>query len=107
MSDNKEMKIFEQNTENVIVNTLTGLADRITGIATSSKNELILSVSHTFQKMRGGQFLSDLLKEWNRYREKGKVKGDYQFTEQHKVCLQELLEVLDKRKHKGSHLINY
>ncbi|MFC1823127.1 hypothetical protein ACFL9T_10610 [Thermodesulfobacteriota bacterium] len=96
MSDKKEMKVFEQNTENIIINTLTGLAEGLTGIATSSKNELILSVSHSFQKMRGGQFLSAFLKEWNRYRKKGKVKEDYQFTEQHKVCLQELLEFLDK-----------
>jgi len=96
MSDNKEIKPFEQDTENIISNTLTELVEGITGIATSSKKELILSLSHTFQKMRGGQFLSVLLEEWNRYREKGKVKEDYQLTEQHKVCLQELLEFLDK-----------
>lgn len=96
MSDSKEIEPFEQDTENVISNTLTELAEGITGIATSSKKELILSISHTFQKMRGGQFLSVLLEEWKRYREKGKVKKDYEFTEQHKVCLQELLEFLDK-----------
>jgi hypothetical protein len=45
--------------------------------------------------MRGGQFLSAFLKEWNRYREKGKVKEDYQYSEQHQVCLQELLEFLE------------
>lgn len=96
MSDDNEIKPFEQDTENVITNTLTELAEGITGIATSSKKELILSVSHTFQKMRGGQFLSALLEEWNRYKEKGKVKDDYKFTEQHKACLQQLLEFLDK-----------
>jgi len=45
--------------------------------------------------MRGGQFLSAFLEEWNRYREKGKVKDDYQFSEQHYVCLQELLDFLE------------
>jgi len=96
VSVNKEIKAFEKDTENVIESTLTELAKGLTGIATSSKNDLILSVSHMFQKMRGGQFLSILLEEWKKYKEKGKVKENYQFTEQHKACLQELLEFLDK-----------
>ena len=96
MSQDKKLEPFEQSTENVIANTLTELAQGITGIATSSKNDLILSISHTFQKMRGGQFLSVFLEEWKKYKEKGKVKNDYEFSEQGKVCLQELLEFLDK-----------
>ena len=95
MSEDKEIKEFEKDTGNVLSTTLRGLAEGLTGIATSSKKELILSISHIFQKMRGGKFLSVLLEEWNRYKEKGKVKDDYQFTEQHKVCLQELLEFLE------------
>lgn len=96
MSDNKDIKPFDQSTENVITKTLTELAQGITGIATSSRSELILSVSHAFQKMRGGQFLSVFLEEWKKYKEKGKIKDDYEFSEQGKVCLQELLEFLDK-----------
>jgi len=96
MENRKDIKEFEQNTEDVLRTTLRSLIEGLTGITTSSKSELILSISHIFQKMRGGQFLSQLLKEWERYKEKGKVKDDYQFTEQHKACLQELLEFLDK-----------
>lgn len=96
MSKRKDLKSFEQDTESVIENTLKELVSGLTGVATSSKNDLILSLSHTFQKMRGGQLLAVLSDEWDRYKEKGKVKDDYQFTEQHKVCLQELLEFLDK-----------
>lgn len=96
MSNNKDIELFEDNTENIIVKTLANLAEGLTGVATASRSELILSVSHTFQRMRGGQFLSAFLEEWNRYREKGKVKEDYQFSEQHHVCLQELLEFLEK-----------
>ena len=96
MSDKKDIKEFESDTESVITSTLNGLVEGLTGVSTSSKNDLILSVSHTFQRMRGGQFLSALRDEWNNYREKGKIKNDYQYTEQHKVCLQELLEFLDK-----------
>ena len=96
MTDKKDIKHFEDTTENVLSNTLAAMAEGLTGLATSSKNELILSVSHTFQKMRGGQFLSAFLEEWNKYREKGRVEESYQHSEQHKVCLQELLEFLDK-----------
>jgi len=96
MSKKKDLEPFEQTTEDVIANTLIELTKGITGITTSSRREVILSISHIFQKIRGGQFLSTFLDEWKKYREKGKVKDDYQFSEQSKVCLQELLEFLDK-----------
>jgi hypothetical protein len=95
MSTDQEVTSFEKDTESVLSNTIKGLVEGLTGVATSSRNDLILSVSRTFQRMRGGQFLSTLLEEWNGYRKKGKVKEDYQATEQHKVCLQELLEFLE------------
>lgn len=96
MSDRKDIKPFEDTTENVVSKTLVSLTEGLTGVATSSRNDLILSLSHTFQKMRGGSFLSSFLEEWERYREKGKVKDDYEYSEQHHVCLQELLDFLDK-----------
>ena len=96
MTENKNITPFEQNTEDVISKTLTALAEGITGIGASDKNQIILSIGHIFQKMRGGQFLSKFMEEWNKYRAKGKVKDDYPSTEQHRVCLQELLEFLDK-----------
>jgi len=68
MSDKKDIEVFDQKTENVIEKTITGLVEGLTGVATSSKSDLLLSVSHTFQKMRGGQFLSVFLNEWNRYK---------------------------------------
>jgi hypothetical protein len=36
------------------------------------------------------------LDEWNEYRQKGRIKDGYEKTEQHKVCLQEMLDFLDK-----------
>ena len=96
MSENKEEEVFDKKTKNILSTTLTKVVQGVTGVLTSDKNDLILSLSHIFQKIRGGQFLSVLLDEWNRYEAKGKIKEDYQFTEQHKVCLQELLEFLDK-----------
>lgn len=87
---------FEMQTHDVLGISLTNVAEGITGLASSSRQDLTLSIGHLFQKLRGGQFLSTLLDEWNRYREKGRIKDDYQFSEQHKACLQEMLGFLDK-----------
>lgn len=97
MTINKKSVIpFEKSTKDVVTSTLKNLAEGLTGVAVSSRNDLILSISHIFQKMRGGQFLSAFLVEWESYREKGKIKEDYQISEQHHVCLQEMLEFLEK-----------
>lgn len=83
------------NTGDIIKDTLLCLAEGITGIAASDRKELAFSVGHIFQSLRKGQFLSKFLAEWNAYREKGRIPKDYQETEQHHTCLQELLEFLD------------
>lgn len=76
--------------------TAKSLVEGITGIAVSGRADLILSLSHIFQRARSGNFLSVLLKEWDKYREKGQVKDDYVQTEQHQECLQEMLDFLDR-----------
>lgn len=86
---------FHKDTGEVIKKTLTSLAEGITGIAASERKDLALSVGHIFQALRKGQFLSQLSEEWDSYREKGRIKDDYIDTEQHKSCLQELLDFLD------------
>ena len=86
---------WHKDTGEVIKNTLTSLAEGITGIAASERKELALSVGHIFQSLRKGQFLSRLGEEWDSYREKGRIKDDYIDTEQHKSCLQEVLDFLD------------
>jgi hypothetical protein len=90
-----EIVISEKETENVLLTTLTNLAEGLGGIGASEKTELVLSISHLFQRLVGGQFLNSFRVEWNRYRQKGKVKDDYQYTEQHKACLLELLDFLE------------
>jgi len=87
---------FEMQTSDVLRQTLSHLASGITGIASSSRQELILSVGQIVQKMIAGQCLSALLAEWDKYKKQGRIKDDYQFTEQHKACLQEMLDFLDK-----------
>ena len=86
---------WHKDTGEVIKRTLTSLAEGITGIAASERKDLSLSVGHIFQSFRKGQFLSRLGEEWDSYREKGRIKDDYIDTEQHRSCLQELLDFLD------------
>ena len=87
---------FEKETSEVLQDTINQIIEGLTGIASSKKEEIILSVGHIFQQMRSGQFLSTLLKEWNEFRDKGKINNDYQNTEQHYSCLSEILDFLDK-----------
>jgi len=86
---------FKMQTDDVLRQTLANLAQGITGIVSSSRRELTLSVGQLFQKLVAGQFLSALLDEWAKYQEQGRIKDDYQFTEQHIACLQEMLAFLD------------
>lgn len=92
----KEIVKKEDKTSNVISETVQALAEGVTGLASSSRKDLIISVGTIFQRLRSGAFLSILLEEWNHYRGKGKIKDDYINTEQHKACLGELFGFLEK-----------
>jgi len=87
---------FQKETSDVLARTISGIAEGVTGIAASQREDLILSVGHIFQRMRAGQFLGTLKREWDKYKGKGRIKPDYESTEQHKSSLQELLSFLDK-----------
>jgi len=96
MSEETSVTIFQKDTEDVLKITLSDLLEGITGIAVSEKRDYILSVGRILQAIRKGKFLSQLINEWNHFREKGRIKEDYQRTEQHYTCLQEMLDFLDK-----------
>lgn len=96
MDNNRNDYEFRKPTSEIIKSTLNNIVEALTGIATSTRQEWFLSIGHILQRIRAGQFLEVLYKEWNKYKEKGRIKDDYQFTEQHHECLQELLEFLDK-----------
>jgi hypothetical protein len=93
--EKKSIAKWQCDTADVIRETLTSLAEGLTGIAASDRKDLAFSVGHIFQSLRKGQFLSRLLEEWNSYRAKGRIRDDYVQTEQHQACLQELLLSLD------------
>ena len=62
MKKESQMKALKQNTENVLSQTLFGLLEGLTGAATSSKSEWIISISHIFHKMRDGALLGLVLR---------------------------------------------
>lgn len=95
MTDTNDLAKFQEDTSSVLAKTLTGLIEGITGVASSEKKELYLSVGHLLQAVRKGKFLSQFLTEWNQYRDKGRIKEDYPNTEQHYTCIQEILDFLD------------
>ncbi len=82
-------------TTTLLDRTLTAAVEGITGVAASEKRALLLSLGHILQRIRGGQFLSQLKAEWEDYQDMGKVKDDYIDTNQHQECFQELLDFLD------------
>jgi len=86
---------FRKSTSEIIQSTRKHISAGLTGILASDKKEIVLSVGHVFQRLQAGKFLSGFLEEWNKYVEKGRVKDDYETTEQHAACLQELLSALD------------
>jgi hypothetical protein len=83
-------------TSKVIETTIQRITAGLAGIAPSKREDWFLSLGHIFQRLRGREFLKQLLKEWDSYVKKGFIKDDYEKSEQHQVCLQELLEFLDK-----------
>lgn len=91
----KERKASSDSTSELLEQTLLAAAEGTTGLAASDRRKLVLSMGHLLQRVRGGEFLSQLKAEWQKYRHKGKIKDDYLDSNQHKECLQELLDFLD------------
>jgi len=82
-------------TSNFLAKTIRNLGEGLTGIAASEKGEWYLSIGYLLQRVRSGRFLETLKDEWDRYRDKGRIKDDYLDTDQHQECLQEILDFLD------------
>jgi hypothetical protein len=80
----------------VLGQTADSLIESVTGIGISEKKDWIKSAGHILQHARGGRFLESLKEEWNGYREKGKIKEDYESTNQCWDTLKEILESIDQ-----------
>ncbi len=82
-------------TGDIIHRTIIEITEGITGIAASERRDWTRSIGYLLQRVRSGRFLETLKEEWEAYREKGRVKDDYMWTEQHRECFQEMLDFLD------------
>jgi len=87
----------QPETSDLLGQTLQGVAEGLTGLASSDKKDLVRSIGFIFQRWRSLKFLDALRAEWNQYREKGRIKDDYLATDQHAECLQEMLDLIDSR----------
>ena len=83
-------------TEDVLATTMESMAAGLAGVASSDRKEVILAVGRVFQMIRAYGFLGALRREWKEFRDKGLIDRGYTESEQHKACLQELLDCLDK-----------
>ncbi len=66
------------------------------GALSSGHQDWIRSASNIAQSAIKGSFFESFQKEWNEYKEKGKIKDDYLKTEQGRECFAELLDTLEK-----------
>lgn len=96
--ENKEGKLrkVKDDTLSIVRRTHKTLTEGLTGILSSKPQEWMLSAGYILQRTRARDFLKTFLKEWEKYREKGRIPDDYLKTEQHKECLLEILDYLDK-----------
>ena len=79
------------DTSGVLGRTIRGMLEGATGLCATEKKELFLRAGQLFQRIRTGNYLQLLKDEWDFFRERGKIKEDYTSTEQHRDCLQEIL----------------
>lgn len=93
---NNQIEPFEQSTDNVLAKSIQHIAAGITGIAAAESSERNLSLGHILQGAISGSFLSSLQKEWQQFKEKGRIKDDYEQTEQHRTCMKELFEYIEQ-----------
>jgi hypothetical protein len=86
----------KNDTFSIVRRTHKSLTEGLTGILSSKPQEWILSTGYLLQRTGAHEFLATFLKEWDKYREKGRIPDDYLKSEQHKECLLEILDYLDK-----------
>ena len=90
------VKPGQMDTEDVLATTMESIAAGLPRVASSDRKELVLAVGRIFQRIRAHGFIEALIREWKEFQKRGQIKPDYTKSEQHKACLQELLDCLDK-----------
>lgn len=91
-----QIEPFDQSTENVFTKCIKHILDGATGIAAANREKWTLSIGHILQSAIAGKFLSTIKDEYQQYSEDGRIKDNYEQTEQNRTCLKELLEYLEQ-----------
>lgn len=92
------MNDLDKKTKDILSLEFENIVAGLTGVASSKREDLFLSIGRVLQKLRGGKFLNQLMIEWEVLVKKGKIKEDYASAEEHQFCLGELLDYLDKNQ---------
>lgn len=79
----------------IVTRTLSEGVAGLTTIATMKRGDIALSAGHLLQGLLSGRFLDEFANEWQRLKERGRIKEDYDATPQAEACLRELLDYLD------------
>lgn len=82
--------------ENFTSKFLGALIEGVTGALVADRKDYVLTASHIFQGALNRNFIQSVKAEWDSYKEKGRIKDDYEQTEQHHACLKEMLDFLDQ-----------
>ncbi len=86
----------DKDSVDYLKDTFQTLTEFLTGFASADKKDWALSIGYLLQRVRGGNFMDQLIQEVQKYKENGKIKEDYLKTEQSITCLQEILDFIDK-----------
>lgn len=91
----KTSELLNMEVPEIIRVTMKSTAEGLTGITKSEPKDLLTSLGNIAQRIIAGQQLDSVLVEWEKLKEKGKIKNDYASCIQAKYTLLELLRFLD------------
>lgn len=87
--------IMDMEVPEIIEKTTKSAVETLTGLVKSNPQYLLVSLGSIAQRIIAGQKLDSVRIEWEKLKEKGKIKNDYARSLQAKYTLLELLKFLE------------
>lgn len=97
--DNQLAKAPDNKPADYTAGLLVNFIQTVTGFAASDKKDLVRDISHLVQRGIQGHLARGLVEEYNALKERGKIKEDYETTDQ---CRQQTSYVFDAIKGDGA-----
>ncbi len=91
----KKWALANMEVPEIIKNSAKVWAETLTGIVKSEPKDILVSLGYIAQRLIADQHLNSVLVEWEKIREKGRMKEDYAQCMQAKYTLLELLKFLE------------